>query len=420
MKKLVLTMASLVMLASMAFAQETPMLPESHGLTDNQPAWGGSQTFSLAQGWNWWSTYINVSGQEGLEALETALGTKATMIKGELGFIMYDNGSWSGLLNSIENERMYAIQMTEATEITMRGSRATADLTPINLSHEGWNWIGYPVAVQLPINDALANYTNATNGEILKTFNEGFAVYENGQWLGTPGMMMNPGNGYKLNYLGTEPTSFVYNTNVTAKGREMVSSSPMATEWQPQTASNPDNMNMIAVVNLDNEELRSDNVEIGVFNGETCRGAVRPIYVESLDQYIVFLTMFGENNEPYSFRMLDESGNVYESNEASVSFKADAVIGKLHSPFNLNFSSKNSSFAGALNLFPNPVNRGEMVNLTLPAEGTVEVINVLGSTMKRVRMAEGSQLAADMAPGIYTIKVTDAEGNVYVDKLVVK
>jgi len=45
---------------------------------------------------------------------------------------------------------------------------------------------------------------------------------------------------------------------------------------------------------------------------------------------------------------------------------------------------------------------------------------VLGSTMKRVHMAEGSQLAADMAPGIYTIKVTDAEGNVYVDKLVVK
>jgi len=117
--------------------------------------------------------------------------------------------------------------------------------------------------------------------------------------------------------------------------------------------------------------------------------------------------------------MLDQDGNVYESNEASVSYKANGIVGGLRSPFALNFNTKNS-FAGALNLFPNPVNHGEMVNLTLPAESTVEVINVLGSTMKRVRMAEGTQLAADMAPGIYTIKVTDAEGKVYVDKLIVK
>ena len=416
MKKLVLTMASLVMLASMAFAQETPMLPESHGLTDNQPAWGGSQTFSLAQGWNWWSTYINVSGQDGLDALTNMLGTSATAIRTSGPFYLYADGEWSGTLNAIENEQMYAIQMAEAVEVTLRGSRTATDQTVITLSN-GWNWMGYPVAIELPINDALANYTSPVNDEIFKT-NGPFATYDDQLgWNGTL-LTLTPGLGYKLKRSGEGTVDFTYNT-VTAKGRELVTSTIMPTEWQPQMASNPDNMNMIAVVSLDNEELRSENVEIGVFNGETCRGAVRPIYVEGLDQYLVFLTMYGETNEPFSFRMLDESGNVYESDEASVSFKADAVIGKLRSPFALNFSSKNS-FAGALNLFPNPVNRGEMVNMTLPAEGTVEVINVLGSTMKRVRMAEGSQLAADMAPGIYTIKVTDAEGNVFVDKLIVK
>ena len=414
MKKLVLTMASLVMLASMAFAQETPMLPERHGMTDNQPAWGSSQTFDLVANWNWWSTYINVTGQEGLEALETALGTNATMIKDKNGFRIYSDGSWTGASIAIENEKMVAIQMANAAQITLRGSRAVVGEIVIPIVR-GWNWIGYPVAQEMSLNDALVNYTDAVNGEILKSLTS-FAIYSDGAWI--PDMTMTPGKGYKLNHTTDAATSFVYNTT-TAKGREMVSSTPMPTEWQPQMASNPDNMNMIAVVSLDNEELRSENVEIGVFNGETCRGAVRPIYVESLDQYLVFLTMFGETNEPYSFRMLDESGNVYESNEASVSFKADAVIGQLHSPFALNFSSKNS-FAGALNLFPNPVNRGEMVNMTLPADGTVEVVNVMGSTVKRIRMAEGTQLAADMAPGIYTIKVTDAEGNVYVDKLIVK
>lgn len=416
MKKLVLTMASLVMLASMAFAQETPMLPERHGMTDNQPAWGGSQTFNLSAGWNYWSTFINVSGQEGLEALETALGTNATMIRYKGDFLVYENGSWSGTINAVENDLMYAIQASAITEFTLRGSRAAVDQKTISLIN-GWNWIGYPVAMEIPVNDALANYSDAANGEMIKT-NEGlFAVYEAGLgWVGTV-INMTPGWGYMLQHLG-EPTEFVYNTN-TAKGRELVSSTIMPTVWQPEMASQPENMCMIAVVNLDNEELRSDNVEIGVFNGETCRGAVRPIYVEALDQYLVFLTMYGEENEHFSFRMLDQDGNVYESNEASVSYKANGIVGGLRSPFALNFNTKNS-FAGALNLFPNPVNRGEMVNLTLPAESTVEVINVLGSTMKRVRMAEGTQLAADMAPGIYTIKVTDAEGKVYVDKLIVK
>ena len=329
-----------------------------------------------------------------------------------------ENGTdgWVGNLSSLDISNMYAIQMASATTVTLRGSRASVTEVPINLTN-GWNWIGYPVNYDATVEYALSNYT-PQNGDLIKGTN-GASEYDaqSGSWIGNlPGLQ--PGIGYMLK--ASTSSSFTYPA-VPASGRGLLTPQyDNVTEWQPVMASHPYNMNMIAVVTLNNEELRSDNIEIGVFNGETCRGAVRPIYVDVLDQYLVFLTMYGENNEPYSFRMLDkETGNVYESNEASISFKADAVIGGVRAPFALNFNSKNS-FAGALNLFPNPVNRGEMVNLTLPAEGTVEVINVLGSTMKRVRMAEGSQLAADMAPGIYTIKVTDAEGNVFVDKLIIK
>ena len=416
MKKLFLTMASLVMLTAMAFAQdETPMLPSQHGLTDHQPAWGSSQTFNLSQGWNWWSTYINVSGETGLEALTTALGESATAITTAGPFYLYENGEWSGTLAAIENEQMYAINMSQAAEITLRGSRTSADQTIISLI-EGWNWIGYPVAIELPINDALANYA-ASNGEVFKTAGP-FAMYdETAGWTGSL-LSLTPGLGYQLKSLGTG--TLVYNTNVTSKGREMVTSDILSTEWQAQMASNPTNMNMIAVVNLNDEELRSENVEIGVFNGETCRGAIRPMYVEAFDQYMVFLTMYGEENEPFSFRLLDhETGDIYESNEASVSYKANNVIGALRSPFELNFNTKNM-VANHLHLFPNPVHHGEMVNMILP-EGsvTVEVVNMLGSTVKSVRMA-GSELSADMAPGVYTVKVIDAEGHVYVDKLIVK
>ena len=413
-------MASLVMLVSMAFAQnETPMLPESHGMTDNQPAWGSSQDFTLNGLWTWWSTYINTD----LESLENALGTYGFQIKSKVnGYVENSSAGWNGGLSSITNDQMFFVGLAEGVSsysFRLRGTRAQADQVPITVNSNEWNWVGYPVTVEMPIADALVNYT-PTDGEVFKSSSDGFRQFsaEDNQWIGSLNTLK-PGIGYMLKSLNDNTVTYTYPT-VPASGRALVSSvDENTTEWQPVMANNPTNMNMIAVVNLDNEELRSDNVEIGVFNGETCRGAIRPMYVECLDQYLVFLTMYGEENEHFSFRMLDQDGNVYESNEASVSYKADAVIGHVRSPFALNFTSKNN-FAGALDLFPNPVNRGEMVNLTLPAESTVEVINVLGSTMKRVRMTEGSQLAADMAPGIYTIKVTDAEGKVYVDKLIVK
>ena len=417
MKKLVLTMASLVMLASMAFAQETPMLPESHGMTDNQPAWGSVQNFDLSAGWNWWSTYIN--GVD-LTTLENVLGENGQAIKDATRMVQKNSsGVWSGTLSSIEISKMYAIKMANASNVSVRGNRAHANEVPIEVKN-GWNWVAYPVAFASPVDYALSAYTNPQSGDAIKSYTK-IAYYNAGSnsWVGTLAQL-NPGEGYMIKSGTSTAFNFTYPIVPSSERGMLTAQYDNATKWQPEMASNPSNMNMVAVVNIDNEELRSDNVEIGVFNGNTCRGAVRPIYVESMDQYIVFLTMYGENNEPFSFRLYDEMGDIYESNEASVSFKADEIIGGLDTPFQLNFSTKNNTFAGALNLFPNPVNRGEMVNMTLPSEGTVEVVNVLGSTMKRVRMAEGTQLAADMAPGIYTIKVTDAEGNVYVDKLVVK
>lgn len=421
MKKLLFTMASLVMLASASFAQEepTPMLPSQHGLTDHQPAWGSSQTFDLAAGWNWWSTYI--TGQD-ITDLEAALGESALQIKGKANYVSYTNGAWQGLLSgTVENKEMYSIQMSEATEVTLRGSRANATDVAITGS-AGWNWVGFPVNTPMTVAYALQDYT-ATAGDIFKS-NGPFATFDGNVWVGTltaEGQYVQPGLGYKMLSSNTSGFSFYYPSVPEENGRAYVASQyTTSTEWQPVMASNPTNMNMIAVVNFDGEELRSENVEIGVFNGETCRGAIHPMYVESIDRYVVFLTMYGEDNEPFSFRLLNEMGDVYESNEVGVSYQADAVVGALRAPFELKFNAQNV-VASNLHLFPNPVKRGETVNMTLPCEGTLTVVNMLGSTVKSMNVVPGpAELSANMTPGIYTVKVTDAEGNVYVNKLVVK
>ena len=99
MKKLFLTMASLLMLASMTIAQnETPMLPESHGALTHQPAWGSSQTFDMAAGWTWWSTFISTTD---LQTLENALGVNGKTIKYSTGQVQKTaSGIWDGTLSS--------------------------------------------------------------------------------------------------------------------------------------------------------------------------------------------------------------------------------------------------------------------------------------------------------------------------------
>ena len=182
MKKLVLTMASLVMLASMAFAQETPMLPERHGLTDNQPAWGSFQDFSLIDGWNWWSTFIN---GKTIEDLENALGENAVIIKSSGSSVVYTNGAWQGLLSgAVENNQMYAIQMNEPLEFRLNGSRAAADNVAISAVN-GWSWVGYPVNTQMTVAYALQNY-QAQNGDMFKSDGP-FATFDgtNNVWVGS-------------------------------------------------------------------------------------------------------------------------------------------------------------------------------------------------------------------------------------------
>lgn len=416
MKKLLFTMASLVMLASASFAQEepTPMLPSQHGLTDHQPAWGSSQTFDLSTNWNWWSTYVNVTD---ITELETALNGHAIQIKSSNSAVTYQEStdSWLGSFD-LDITKMYMIKMSTAyDEATLRGPRANIDGTEIPVQ-QGWNWVGYPVNFTMPAQVGLTNYT-ASYGDLFKG-SQSFVTYTGTEWLGT--LQLEPGKGYKLKSTAEGTSTYAYPSSYEPEGRIVDNTFDNTTKWQPQMASNPDNMNMIAVVSLDNEELRSNNMEIGVFNGETCRGAVRPHYSESLDRYFFLLTMYGEDNEPYQFRLFDhETGDIYESNEVSVSFKADDVLGSVRSPFELKFNTQ-GMIAGNLHLFPNPVNQGEMVNMILP-EGnvTVEVVNMLGSIVKSVRMA-GSELSADMAPGVYTVKVIDGEGHVYMDKLIVK
>jgi len=175
---------------------------------------------------------------------------------------------------------------------------------------------------------------------------------------------------------------------------------------------------VLAVVEMDGAEAFNDNIEVGAFVGDECRGSVRLIRVENTGRYMAFLTIHGETGEPVSFRVLDDRGEreVMET----IDLRINAVVGDMSNPYVLHVNSNK------LVLFPNPVTKGEVFSVEMPSNsdlnGTrVEMYDVMGNLVRTETLTgSDAKLAGLPTAGVYTIKVTDLNGNVNFTKLVVR
>lgn len=82
----------------------------------------------------------------------------------------------------------------------------TAQNVPITLN-QGWNWISYPKASVMAVDEALGGLTPA-EGDIIKG-QASFATYQNGQWQGTLTQLV-PGQGYIYLSMDGTSKSFVF------------------------------------------------------------------------------------------------------------------------------------------------------------------------------------------------------------------
>lgn len=381
-----------------------------------------SQQTPLAEGWTWYSTYIEQDDIEGLQMMTEALNESGVMIKSQTGFIANSSGQWMGNLNEITNESMYMVNTTAATLLDMVGNSTIASQHPITMD-PGWNWIGYPMTTANGVSVALSDIEAQPN-DVLKS-QESFATYYEGfGWFGslntiTPGMglMYDSKNSSSVTFTYTEGRSEELKRNVTAESNH----------WVPDMHKFTNNMNVMAVVELDDVELRDGHYELAVFAGNECRGSVRLVYVEPIDRYVAFLTVAGREATDLQFVLFDADENrEYGDANESLVFESDAVVGNTKSMMTVHFTSRDQeSDWSKIAVYPNPADGGEHFSIVLPAASDhkvqVEIINELGAV---VAAAQSSSLPLEMkapaTPGLYTLKIV-AEGNaVCFRKLVVK
>ena len=367
------------------------------------------QTVEMPNGWGWWSTFVEAS----LSDLETALGTYGISIVAQNGAVSYLEGyGWDGSLESFDLSQMYEINVNEEIDLTLNGVVADPANHEITI-HNGWNWIGYPVQQSMSLADALSNFT-PTDGDLIKS-KVTFSTFENGTWTGGINTL-EPGYGYMYKSEAATTKFFTYPSN--RGGAVKASLTSENNYWTLDHSRFANNMNVLAVVELDGAEAFDDNIEVGAFVGNECRGSVRLMRVENTGRYMAFLTIHGETGEPVSFRVLDNNGE--REVEETIDLRINTVVGDMNKPYVLH--ANNSELV----LFPNPVTKGEVFNLTMPSNidlkgARVEVYNALGNLVRTETLnGDNTKMAGMLTAGVYTVKVTDRQGNVNFAKLVVR
>ena len=380
-----------------------------------------TQTANYVQGWNWWSSYVEAD--DVLTQLETSLGSNGSVIKSQNnGSVSYLFGGWYGVINGgIQNENTYMVNANIPTEVSVTGNPAQPADHPITLT-PGWTWIGYPNSEALPTGTALSDHT-PQQGDALKNQNA-TATYMFGSWYGSLSTLT-PGTGLMYNSNRNSNVTFTYSSG-SKEAAMVVTEAP--THWRSDAHAYPYNMNVLAVVELDGEELHEGHYEVAAFANGECRGSAGMMYVEPIDRYMVLLTIAGDEATNLTFGLYDTATGREETQDfASLQYETDAIIGKAEAPHVLRFRSTTGvdEWAGSVNVFPNPVERGGQFSLGMTGIETgkvrIDIINALGMVVEtRHGTSLQTTLAAPRVSGVYTLRITVEGKGVCYRKLVVE
>ena len=174
------------------------------------------QTIEFFQGWNWFSSYLEITLDDLKAALLTAFpdaGVNALVIKSNGdGQTSWNSAAqmWIGSLTEMDLSQMYMIKVPADTEITLQGMPINPADHPVTIKN-GVNWIAFLLSQSMAVTDAFAGFP--ANQDNIKANGGGQATWNcnAGLWVG--GLtLLEPGQGYIYNSKATENKTFVFPT----------------------------------------------------------------------------------------------------------------------------------------------------------------------------------------------------------------
>ena len=312
------------------------------------------QTTNFSQGWNWWSSYVELNDSEVLEALENGLDANGIFIKSQNdGYVSYSEDlGWYGSLEELYYEQSYRVKANAACTVQLQGLPTNPANYPVSLN-SGWTWMGFPWSQSVSVESALQDFEPEAN-DVIKGRNAYTMYYnENGYslWFG-PLNSLEPGQGYVYYSNSGEVKTLTFNTNGGRSAQPNVTADNNL--FRPETGNYADNMTLTAVVDLDGGMLRSEDYEVAAFCDGECRGSAKLAYFAPTDSYIAFLTLYGNAGDALEFALTD--GTTTMASDDAVRFASDVCLGTLSEPYTLHFGflGLDSEAQTSVKVYPNP------------------------------------------------------------------
>jgi hypothetical protein len=379
-------------------------------------------------GWNWISYNVNLPNPAINQALSSLTNPEGGLIKSQTAFSTHSTfvNGWVGNLTSLSHLTMYQYNSQEFDSLTLVGMPVDPS-TPMPVV-AGWNWIGYLPTRGLPVNTALQSLT-PLNGDIVKG-QVSFAQYVSGLgWVGNLSFL-SPYKGYLLKL--SNPGTLIYPdpSNVTAsedqkrlQNQQQLFAVEEVTTWKPSSiwTLNPGefeySMNIIAIVSANQvANILQAGDEIGAFVGNQVRGTATPVFIEALNAYMVFLTVYSDvAGEAISFKFFSHADQQIYPIVESNTFSINGLSGTVEQPVILTLGTPSSSTdilpeGWTFDASPNPASASVYFSISTPTPGpaTLQLFDVRSQKVDEVKvtLASGANKlewvnAASMPRGVY-------------------
>jgi len=280
-----------------------------------------NQTFSIYEGWNWISSYLN----EPIGASD--FNMHANRILGQFSESILDPSlGIVGDVESFEPGYSYKLQSNTSFLKTISGHLHNLSETPIEL-HKGWNWISYPYYETRSLNTV---FTNPSEGDVISS-QTGFAEYSDGSWQGSM-ESLTPGEGYLYKSVQDKVIDFLFSNE---ENLDDVYTTRDAVHSEITEAIDihkyPDTMNMTLMLVAGNDHVDASDFNIYAMSGNECRG------VSVADNYLHYLTIHGEAPTEISLIVENKStGETFVGSE-TLTFRND-VAGNRKNPYIVRFN----------------------------------------------------------------------------------
>lgn len=279
-------------------------------------------TFSLAEGWNWFSHNLSAG-------IDTGLFTNncSEMRSQQKSLVLDEDNVWTGELNTFSPAMGYKVHAGKTHDVTVKGL-AFDVMQPVAVA-TGWNWIGCPLSNATVLESALGDYRASEGDEIVGQTE--FAVYSGGEWHGTL-TSVQPGQAYMLkSAMGQAFRWNALSKSRKAQRRYAAQENDDEGEWLADAHAYPEVMNMIATLDCGSEMTLPESYKVAAFCNGECRG------VGNATDGQLFMTIHGDAEERISFIVELPDGERYDVMETAM-FSPLALMGSVASPYRLTIS----------------------------------------------------------------------------------